>query len=559
MSDQTKPQIKTLTLEAQMGGWIPDLWGVPGAALQGQPNQYTLGPGISLLRKEKLGHIAPAEIFNVGGITDGSSFFNSLPRAIAVDVTQSPNNYWYILGGLGGTAPGVVKASATGTTSRRDITATSGNNFTTLPGTGFWGEDIIFYTGSQSSAATPGIFYSWNDSGNGAVGYYNINTASFVSDNFFSGSDGGSYFAGSGINPVKGVPHRFCEGPNKILYMTNGQYVLSYDGNVAGNGNGTYTNKALNCGFGWICVDIVKYQNFIAILCIKNGTSFNSFTAQSECKVLLWDGTNAGANATPNFSYDVQDFYATALFNSDFLYCFSQGRNNTTKIKYLPIAYGVSKFQTLYENSTTSIGNAPDPRSIALYNGNLVWWGTSPNTASVLSCYIPGVGYHEPFFADDGSVTSTTVGMLSNNQSNKLYIGMKAGTTYEVQYLDGTGGYEKNVSFRTGLIELPYKSTIRRINIYFSQFSSNASVVASLVRDYNSGASLPGGANDLLNYTITTTTKPELVNALQTSIIQTITDVSSFYLNFYFNHAAVSNTAAIIRKVEVEYELTAKP
>lgn len=544
-----KPQ-KPIVIEAPLKGWIPDLWGVPSSAMQGAEGSYTLGAGISLLRKEKVGHIAPAEIFNTGSITDGSSRFNSLVRAVAVDVLQSPNDYYYICGGLSGTGPRVVKASATATSGTLDPAAPAGN-FTTLGTTGFWGEDIVVYTFNQSSTPTTFILYSYNTSSTGAVGaFQTANFASPLSNDYFSTT----YFPGL-ARPTAGVPHRFCEGPNKVLYMTNGQYVTAYDGNTGANG--TYTPQALNCGAGWVAVDMCKYQIYTAILCIKNGSSYSSYTSQSECKVLLWDGSNAGANATPAYAYDVQDYFATALFNSDQLYCFSQGRNNTTKIKALPIAYGVSKFQTLYENSTTSIGNAPDPRSIALYNNNIVWWGTSPNFSGALNCYIPGAGFHQPYVADDGSVVSTVNGMVSNNQSQNLYIGMKAASTYKIAYLDGTGGYEKQVSWRSKIIDLPYKSNIKRINLYFSQFSANANLTVSLFKDYNSISI--GGATDLLNYSVTTSTKPELVNGNQTSIIQTIGDVSSFWLNLYFNHAAVTNLAAIVKKVEIFYEPIDQP
>lgn len=544
-------KLKQITIEAPMGGMMSDLWGVPPGPLKGTPNQFTLGYAVSLFRKEKIGQIAPAEIFNSGSITDSGVLFNSLPRAVAVDVLASPNDYYYLCGGLAGTGPRVVKASATATSASLDPAAPTGN-YTTLPATGFWGEDIVFYSFSQSGTTNTYILYSYNTSTTGAVGAFQSgNFATPLSNDFFSTT----YFAGA-ARPTLGVPHRFCEGPNKILYMTNGQYVTAYDGNTGSNG--TYTPQALNCGAGWISMDICKYQNFIAILCVKNGTSYSSYTSKSEAKVLLWDGTNAGANATPNYAYDVQDYFATAVFNSDqALYCFSQGMNSTTKIKQLPIAYGVSKFQTVYENATASIGNPPDPRSLSLYNNNIVWWGTSPNNAGTLCAYVPGAGFHQPFLASDGTNTSSTNGLVSNFQSGNLFIGMKSGTTYKVAYLNGGGGYATNVSFRSGLIELPYRSTVKRINLYFSQFDSTSSMIVSFFKDFNSMSI--GGANDLLNTTITTTTKPELANGLQCSIIREIPDVSSFYLNLYFNHSAVTNTGAIVRKVEIIYELVDKP
>lgn len=545
-----KPQeekISVLTIQQPMGGWIPAPYAVPSAGLEGKDGTYTTSAGVSLVRKEKMGHIAPAEIFSTGSITDTGSYFNSLPRAMAIDVTATPNVHWYITGGLAGTAPGVVKVTSGATVSRRDITAPAGN-FTALPGTGYWGEDIIFYTANQSSAAVPMILYAYNTSSTGGVGLYNIGSASFTSDDFFSST----YFAGA-TRPMAGVPHRFCEGPDKIVYMTNGQYIASYDGNTGANG--TYNDAALNLGAGWVGVDVVKYQNYIAIACIKNGTSFNSYTSRSESKIVLWDGFSLDFN----FSYDCEDNVVGALYNSSVLYAITQGLNGTTKLKYLPIAYGVSKLTTAYETSTASIGGAPDPRSLDLYMGSLTWFGNNTNTPTTSGAVSQfNGGFHQPFIVSDGTNVASPIGMVKNVSANQLYVGGKFGSTYKVVYLDGTGGAYVNGTWRSKLYELPYKSTIHKIIVYFSQFGSASSMKFSLYKDYTT-------TNDQVNETITQSTyggwtlSSNNTNLAIPLLKKTIPDVSSFYINLTFNHSATTDTPAIVRKIEIYYSQTIKP
>ena len=549
---QPKPNTKQamIAIETPMGGMISDYWGYPSNALQGRQNQYTVAGGTSIFRKEKIGHIAPVEVFNSGSIADTSSYINSLPRAVAVDVSVSGGNYYFMLGGLSGIAPRIVYGTPSGgITTKRDITAGLGNNFTTIGTTGYWGEDIIFYTGSQSSTQIPMIFYSWKDSGTGHVGMASLSagTPTFVSDDFLSTT----YFTGID-NPKGGVPIRLCEGPDKILYFTNGQYIGSYDGQATATyTNGIYNPYALNLGVGWVAVDICKYQNYIAIAAVKTGTGYTTNTIKSESRVILWDG----ASLDFNYMYDADDYRITALSNQDFLYAFTQGRNGTTKVKYLPIAYGVSKLATLYESSTSIISTSPDPRSVDLYNGNLVWGNGSISTRYPINALVFGQngGVHQPYDANNGTNEATSIGLLSNIDSDRLYIGGNFSGTYGIYYLDGSGGYLTSSFFRSGLMELPYRSTIDKIKVYFSQFTTDSSVIMSL---YGSQTS----STDLLNYTTSSLTHPEAITFKACTLrMGSIADISDFWISMLFNHSTISKNAAIIRRIEIYYSIVDKP
>ncbi|MGH7872776.1 MAG: hypothetical protein ACREQO_11230, partial [Candidatus Binatia bacterium] len=114
-----------------------------------------------------------------------------------------------------------------------------------------------------------------------------------------------------------------------------------------------------------------------------------------------------------------------------------------------------------------------------------------------------------------------------------------------------------NADFRTRLYELPPGSKIKRFRLWFSQFGSGASVLLSLIKGYN--AIGIGTGNDILNKTVSFAN----LGAIQYyEFNQEITDLSAFYMNFRFNHASISDTAAIIQRAEIDWEspnIYAKP
>lgn len=578
MADEKKvplPKQEIITIEPQLGGWISDFIGsaIPN---EGQPGQYKYSYGMSAMRSGKGGHIGPAEIFNNFTLTDASHYFNSLPRSLDIDTSQVPNTEWYMLGGLSGTAPRLVMAQSGAVTGFHDISAI--NNFTTIPstGTGFWGEDVLFYTGTLSNATVRMILYSWNDSGTGAVGFYDIDTASFVSDDFFSTT----YFSGK-ARPTVGVPHRMCVGPDKIVYMTNGEFLASYDCTTDQAGaNGTYNPQALDFGLGWVSVDVQPYgQSYTATAIVKTGTGYVKPTATSEAceaRVVLWNGSDLDFSQL----YLLDDWYVNSIKIVDgVFYAFTQGKSGTTKVKVLNIF--LNKFETVWEAPTSVVGNAPFYNQVEWFNDMIQWAGDgTTNMVFALQQTQTGFALHTPYYLHDGNgtVPFQHIGLLKNVSSNILYAGVNraTGSTYGVAgaYGDGTSnGFIVGSKTTAGalthmsrLIQFPYRCTVRKVKAFFSQFGASSSATVSLVKGRTNYSNNSGAiGSDVLNWNISSTTHPKAATLLTASTSEnpatpsTIPDVTEAWLNVQPTNSSVSATPPVVRRIEITIEAVEKP
>lgn len=549
----------TITIQKPFRGWIKDYTASNNASLEGDILEYAQSDGIDIFRQGRVGHIAPAQIFNNGSITDNNTRFNSVSRAAISDVFQATAQVLWILGGLAGTAPRRVRTISNSDDAHENIVAHGGHNFTSLPGTNFWGEDIKVYRAKDSAGTLQNYaFYSWNDNADGDVGRFLLGAAGISGDDDFMSTEPAS---GTAVL-LAGVPHRMEEGLDKILYITNQQYLASYDGN---NGNdGTFDNDDLDLGNGWIAVDVRPYQNYIAVLANKiPGGSFQNYSFSSEIKLVFWDGESPTYNFEFGANQGLDDFFASAFFNiAGELFVWTRGRNNTTKLK---VFNGRDKFFTLFEYPSSVIGTPPDPRSIE-YHEDFLKWVPGDFTSNFICAYGPinssTRGFHIEAIAHNGTALSSTgvanAGLLKNIDQNRLYLGSTFGSSYVPVFLDGTGGYMTSRNWRSRLIThydngspLDPKAKIVRCRVYFSQNGSGGSVVLSLFKDYD--ALSVGGAADKLNKTITNAgTNGELYKSFPINI----TGLNSFYINIRFNHSAVTDTAMIIRKIVFDVEPT---
>lgn len=542
--------MKTITIQAPYGGFITDYTDGNTRSLEGGANQYARSNGADVFRQGKVGHIAPAQVFNSGYVIDANSRFNSLARAVIVDVASANNDVIWLTGGFASTAPRRVRTRNDSDDAHDDVAAHAGHNFTVVPSTNYWGEDIVTYRSKVGGTLTNNAFYSWNDSVDGDIGRMKLGVASV--------SDGTTSFistvpAGSGVL-IAGVPHLMAEGADKILYITNGQYLASYDGNT-GN-DGTFNNDALDLGNGWVLVDTRKYRKFIAALAnkIPEGTYAN-YTFSSESKVVFWNGTDPSYQFEFGPAEGMDDFFASALFVAQGeLYAWSRGRNNTTKLKQFD---GRDKFVTVAEYPSSIIGTPPLPRSIE-YHEDFIKWLPSDGTSNFLISYGPlssqTRGIHIPSVVRSGTAVSvangTSMGLLKNINQNKLYIGSNFSTAndlgYRPAFLDGTGGYMTSRDFRTKLYTAwddgsPLENaSIKKIKVWFSQ---KGSVLLSLFKDYDA-ISVSTDGIDRLDWQLSSTT-----SNLYESIGNLLTEINAFYMNLRFNHSNVTDTAAIIRKV----------
>jgi hypothetical protein len=156
--------------------------------------------------------------------------------------------------------------------------------------------------------------------------------------------------------------------------------------------------------------------------------------------------------------------------------------------------------------------------------------------------------FHYRTLVTDGTNQASDIGFVKNLSTNSLYCGIKTGSSYKIFKIDHSK-YYVGAEFRSGLIALPYKGRITETRIYPSQFGTGASLTLSVFRNYTTAS--VGGAADLMNKTLTNATLGAITEKKIPKLMELI---SSFYFILTFNHALVSNTAAIVRRVEFDWE-----
>ncbi len=570
MAEPKLPKIEVITLEPPTNGLISGFSPIANP-MEGAPGQYRYSFGTTTNRPGYEGHVAPAEIFGQIVTNVGGTQINSLPRAVAPHITfpASYNGSVSILGGLAGTAPRLVIYDDTPEEQAyHPITASSGNNFTTLPATGYWGEDCIFYNSCLGTLGTyvDAVFYSWNDSGQGNLGVMQYTGGLSYGDTYVQSN---SILVGGTWNLSTGVPHRMCVGPDKILYITNGNYIASFDGTTEQSGaNGTFNGQALFLGAGWIATDIVVYQDYIAVSICQMGSVYENPAYSKNARVILWDGASLDFNQV----YTIDDWMCSSLkVINGLLYAFTQGRNETTKIKYLPP--WPPNFQTIFELPTSYIGNAPLPNQVEYFNDAIMW---ASSVFQVIAVKQTANGYETftPYYISDGTYSGIAVGFLNGLYNNNLFAGFQSGNGYEIIGVAGdgnqssivksltTGGY---VEFRSRLIDIGYRGTIVKLRAYFSNFSSTSSMYVSLIPN-RTAYSLDGSNNptgDMLKWTIDTANHPLITTNFTATTAEkggiSIADISQFWLNFRFTNTSTSAPPPILRKLEIFVQETIKP
>lgn len=493
-----------IVIKNLFGGVIKDYVASPTNAVEGKEGQYTRTNGIDLFREGFVGHITPAQIFSTA-VTVAGIAINSLPRAAATVVTQASPQHYFIQGGLSGTAPRVVRVTSDEYDQTATINAHAGHNFTTLPsGTGFWGEDIIVYRVN----GTEYVFYSWNDNTDGDVGQTNL-TGTY-DDDFMSTSPAGAAAL------TTNVPHRMVEGPDKIMYITNGRYLNAFDGFIGTNG--TLRTQVYDAGAGWIINDIRVDKNFLVIYMVRASSNVNP-TFAGTSKIAYWQPGEIGQGIV----YEFDDFFIQSGFHAfGGALVFSSGKNQTTKLS-TPLG------KILTEVPTGLYGTPPQPNSIELYQGNLLW--IPGDSLSAFVCQYGG-GFHVPYIVNDGTNNATTIGFIKNLQTNKLYAGGLFASTYKIVYLNNSGGYAtSSQDLRSKLYRLPSRSSINKVTVFFSQMASGSTCRVSLFSNYIASSVGTSGTDLLANYSLANMSFASDGALTEREIACSINNISAFYIN----------------------------
>ena len=498
--------------------------------------------GIDFFRVGFEGHITTPQIFDLSPISHAG--INTLPRSIIVNVggSAATPEVYFMLSGSSGTAPRVVEVELSAATYQAivtDISAHAGHDFTTIPSTstGYWGEDVIIYRVGPTNY----LFYTWNDNVDGDVGRATVAGAS-PDDDFMSQASGGP--AGYAALYL-GVPHIFAEGADRKLYVTNRNYVSSFDGDTGANG--TFDVDAYNLGPGWIATDVKKFGNLLAIASVNMvGTIIpigQDFAFSAGTMVTLWNMTESGLGLVR----PVNDNGVTAIFPYfNNLYAFSNGKGSTGKISKLV----GERFEVIWESSVYN--NKVDPRSIDVYKG-LIYFVSGTN---ILAFDPKREAVHHVAVLNDGTndVSSTVtsgasgVGFLKNTYATDLRASGLFSATYQAVTLRyTTGSYSTaNHDLRTKLYQLPYNSNITKIQVFFSQLASGGSARLSLFEGYDDSSI--GGAADLLDETISNAVHGAIDEYEITGSALGNIQLSSFYMN-------IRNTGQVsIREILIFWE-----
>ena len=506
----------SIIFEKTFGGWARQPEGINSAtglsaSVEGGKDEYAESDICSLFRLERLGDIAPGEMFQ--DMVGGTGFISSL---VLNGVVASTGRAFVVQDNAEVAFFDVIDDIIDGTY------AISGTQHVTTDD-----NDILAY---QTTDGSEFIIWTWTQ-GTGTGSYSDIaqirSSGANKSENWFSGLTGSAKLTAN-------VPHKLWVGPDGIVYGTNGQYILSHDPGTTTSGNA----QALNLGPNRVGVAGTIYGNYNAI--VVRSKTLSGF-AQAQSWLFLWDGFSPD----PNFVFELEDYLVTGIINKDGqLRIFTQGRDNMTRIKTL----SGNNIVTLFEH--LAISNSPKQGSISI-NKNMVIWGqdggTSFNISALMDLANGRVGHHEIAYPHLATTTIADIGMVKQLSANYVYAGNKVGSSYFL-LRNNASSYYPNAQWRSALKTIPYNSTITKVRFRFSQFGSGASFTASLFEARD--AMSVGGANDLLNKQITQATWGSVD---EVSIPVYIPNISSFYMNIKFDHTSATDTAAIIQLIEVEY------
>ena len=501
-----------------MKGWGTDFSTSNNVGIEAGQGKYSKSTAINPFTYRRIGQIAPGEAYSA--IADSSSRVNALPLNGAV---TSLGDALIILDNAR-----VVMVTSDAVQSTHNATALSGGHsaHTTLTG-----EDALIYR-TGPLVTDEYVLYSWNDNTDGDIGRATLQLGS-PDDDYMS-----TVPTGAGVL-TKGVPHKMCIGPDGNIYITNGQYISKFAISTT-----TLTLQSLNLGTGFITTDVKTFRNQLVITGYKATTYITGF-AYSESRVWFWDTTSPFHNQM----FNLQDNYASAILAHDNLYVFTNGRNQTTKVKF----FNGNGFETVFESA--QIGSYPKPGSVDIFQ-NMIHF--APNGGTQIFC-LDGKSFHYRSTLS----SATDIGMVKNLYTNALYVGKRVSSTYTIEKLT-YDTYVVDAKFLDSIRSLPYKSTVKKIIVYFSQFGSGASLLVSLFRNYATAFTGESGADDLLttaspSQTINSTNFPNIATDLTAElVVGNGFNLNTFVMMLKFNHSSVSNTAAIVRKVEIYYDTPQK-
>lgn len=505
-----------LTLDTWNKGWART-YGIDSPWIGGS-GQSSRTQTVSFNRFNRIGCLAPGETLTA--LADASARVNELPLTAVVGSNGEAfallKNARLVRFGVG---DNVID-------NHYDVTAAAPNHAGhTVQTSSRLGEIVV-----RDLASTPAeyVIRFWEDDVDADAGI--ISTAGASQDD-----DWLSTRTASGVL-TKGVPLQPAIGPEGLIAFTHGRWIglIEITGDLTSVGGATITRQKLNLGVGWVASSIVYDQGFFWIVGYRESTFVASFS-YSECRLWLWDGRSPNVQAI----YAIDDNYVTAVkSDSGVIKVFTAGRHNTAKVW----RFTGSKLEIEDERLATFMA-PPLPGSIDPFEGSLAF------TTGTGNCNIASLdgrsGFNDRISSTVGGVGVLGVGLVRNLSGNGLYVGVQFATspsaTYGIGQINYTG-YALNSFYRTDLLTLPYGATTEFIRWHFAQWDTGSILTTKLYPNFAT-------SGDLLakTHTFAAGARPVISEPV------VITDLSAFWMEFFFGHAAVTDTAAILRAVEIGY------
>lgn len=548
----------SIKIEKPYYGWITSLWTSTGHALESSFDlmsqysgyqEYSYSLAMMPNRPGFEGHLAPGPAFvaatDSGNVVTGLALNSTITSDGIVYVLLDSDRYVTLSSLTTPTVSSTVFGSigfSIGIHSGHTITAngaTANGDLASFP--------AIIGTQVAYSGGTAYCYFSWEDNVDGDVAAIN-GPANIGTQNFYT-SLGGSAL-------TKGVPHPLLNFLDQYIYIGNGQYLNRLDPKVGG-----FLNQALILPPQWVIQQMTAYQGFVALVAWQQNANPEVSQQRGKASLFLW---NPLTSTTYDFQYDLNDFFVSNVyFDGQDLFALTYGRNGTTKlqkfngtgfdIEWESAVIGIPPSNSNYNRTPVLGGVDKWLNHIAWTNGDQL--SVSTNTTGFINAYgsPKAADYPEGFhqfaqFAQSAGTSLTRLGMIKNLYKNQVFVGVcDVNGAYSIQYSDFTK-FALNGQFVSALIPTPVNSTIDNVKIRFSQWGAGAALNLSIMKDYDT-LNFNGGGGDLLNWNPTVASNGTSTYYFPQT--QSIANVNSFYLGIQWAHALTSNTAAIIRGIEI--------
>jgi hypothetical protein len=333
---------------------------------------------------------------------------------------------------------------------------------------GVVGGDTITYP----VGTTNYMFYSWENATSGSVGMFDWDVT-FDDD----------YMTVSAANPIMlsaGYEHPMIQGDDGLLYIGNGNKLVSFDGQVGTAG--TSDEQAIDLPVGWEITSLFKTGDYLGLAAWKK---VRQSVLRTESSIFLWDYVSETYNkAIPTNDNKIVSTYN---FNGDII-LFTDQRNSPHMLRL--IENGVENLGKLhFTNSTVDTFALSSPRrnSIDTFNNKMIFGVDGPYNA-VYSYGQYKAGYPISLVNDYClSGTGGKIGAIKSYFYDDILFSYK---TADANYIATLGNTYSNEAHWAGLYtDINQKIRINYIKFYFKPLASGNSMTPTLDIDY--GTSVP--------------------------------------------------------------------